>query len=109
MMMMSAMPTEPTRRLTTTRKRINRNKYIAVPRTIISQGDTLNPNKSLQSTATPQQHLFPASCDALAFAVCPSRKRRSRPAKRGDDQILFAALRRRALLLEIREQIRPVL
>src|SRR5688500_442871 len=46
---MSAMPTEPTRRLTTTRNRTNRNRYIALPRTISSHGDTLMPNSSPQS------------------------------------------------------------
>src|SRR5687768_6437087 len=46
---MSAMPTLPTRRRTTTRNTRNRNRYIAVPRTMSSSGEVLTPKIPLQS------------------------------------------------------------
>jgi hypothetical protein len=53
----SAMPTAPTRRLMTTRKTAKRKRYMTVPRTTSSSGDTVNPKISLQFTARTERKL----------------------------------------------------
>ena len=53
------MPTAPTRRLMTTRKSGNRKRYMALPRTISSSGDTFNPKISLQFMAVGKESSMP--------------------------------------------------